>query len=173
VRVGGCDGRFHVDEAEVGGLEDVCNVIKEGSPAGFAGAIRGCGGAYGLVGYDVSGNGEADLGELVRVRWRGDGGADGSEMGERENGQGQQRGCGGKAPVHGQGGSGLEPAARGERGPAADLSQSLRPLECLNQNGFRLLPADCGGRDQDTWSSAEEAAGSERVRNRTNLESNE
>ena len=66
-------GRFEVDEAEVSAAEDVAYVAKEGSPALAAFAGCGCGGADRLMGNDVSSDGKADLGQVMRQRGNGRG----------------------------------------------------------------------------------------------------
>ena len=72
--VGGGDRGFHIDEAEVGGLKDVGDVGEERGPALGTGAGGGGGGANCLVGDDVTGDGEADLGDLVGIGRGDDGG---------------------------------------------------------------------------------------------------
>ena len=65
--VGGGDGSLKVDEAKIGGLEDVADLGEERGPALDPFALSGSGGADGFVWNDVAGNGEADPGKLVRI----------------------------------------------------------------------------------------------------------
>ena len=90
--VGGGDRGLHVDETEVGAMEDVGDVAEEGGPALHAVSAGSRRGADRLVGNDVAGHGEGDLGERMGKRHRrGSSGA--MESGDQGGDYQQSGGC--------------------------------------------------------------------------------
>jgi hypothetical protein len=84
---------FHVHKAEVGVLKDIGDIGEERGPARFAVPGRGGRGFDWIVRYDVAGDGEIDLGKIVRVGDNDGGVVVNLEAGEEGGGE-DEGGCG-------------------------------------------------------------------------------
>jgi hypothetical protein len=93
--VGRCDGSFEVDEAVVGGLEEVGGIGEEGVPSIVVGVgLAGFGGVDdGLVGDDVSGGDEGDAGGFSGVGAGVNAGFSAAEVAECGNGSAAEEGA--------------------------------------------------------------------------------